>query len=456
LHSSYTDTRFFGQPKALSHLLFTEAFERFAHIGMQALLVLYMTKYVLLAGNREDVWLLLPLQHLLGGISGQPLASAIFGLFTALVFASQIAGGFIADRYLGIRQSILTGCILLTAGYVLLVFKPTFLIALLSLILGNGLFKSNMATEVGQIYGNDDPRRVDGYQLFTISISIGGIAAALLIGPIGEKLGWSFGFIIAAFSMACSAIVFRSGQRNLQDEPIITADGGVPIVAGQSDAKRATWKLCLLLPLVSVLVVPNYQIFNAYLIWGDANFDMTVFGYPIPTTSLVFFAGIASITGTVICMCFWRWWRERWTNPSDLTKMLIGALLLLAGTICLVLAAAWQKPDTRISLILPLAFHLLAATGYAHIVPVGLAMVGRLAPVTAKSTAMGFYYLAFGIGSVLVGAIGAYYSSTSATIFWAIHAGMVAFSCVSLTIMRQLGFGNGEVSSHKVDVAVAA
>jgi proton-dependent oligopeptide transporter, POT family len=437
LYRPYSDTGFFGQPKALVHLLFTEGFERFAHIGMQALLVLYMTKYLLLADNSDDVWLLALLQHLFGGIGGQPLASAIFGAFTALGFASQIAGGFVADRYLGIRRSILLGCLLLSVGYLLLAFKATFLVALLLLILGTGLFKSNMATRVGQVYGLDDSRRIEGYQLFTISISAGGIAAALLIAPIGEKFGWYLGFTISALSMAGSTVVFHLGRRNLPTERVPAAKIRLPSIERKSDDKRSPWKLFLLMPIIALLVVPNYQIFNAYLIWGDANFDLTVFAYPLPTTSLVFFSGVASIVGVVAVMQFWRQWRKQWREPSDINKMLIGSVFVLAGTLCLFLAAAMQGPGDRIGLTLPLSFHLLASIGYAHIVPAGLAMTSRLAPTNTISTAMGFYYLAFGAGGILVGWIGSYYSSITATAFWAIHSAIVAIGCGCLFIMRR-------------------
>ena len=140
------DRAFLGHPKGLAYLAFTEAWERFSFYGMQALLVLYMVNELLLPGHRENIALFEPFQSLYG-LEGQPLASAIFGTYAASVYLTPIIGGWLADRVLGKRRTILLGAITMALGHFLMAFEITFLFALLCLILGSGMFKGNIASQ---------------------------------------------------------------------------------------------------------------------------------------------------------------------------------------------------------------------------------------------------------------------------------------------------------------------
>src|SRR4051795_13424401 len=130
---------FLGHPRGLWFLAFTEAWERFSYYGMQTLLVLYMVKYLLLPGRIEQVWFFEPIQRLYG-LQGQPLASAIFGTYTALVYLTPILGGLLADRVLGKRRTVLAGAATMALGHFLMAFEQTFLFALLCLVAGCGMF----------------------------------------------------------------------------------------------------------------------------------------------------------------------------------------------------------------------------------------------------------------------------------------------------------------------------
>src|SRR3954467_4837206 len=144
-----SDRTFLGHPKGLGFLGFTEACERFSYYSMQTLLVLYMVNYLLVPGRMENVigleWLN---RHVYPGLEGQPLASAIFGTYTALVYLTPILGGIIADKWLGRHRTLVTGGVLMAIGHFLMAFEGSFLLALFSLVLGVGLFKGNIATQV--------------------------------------------------------------------------------------------------------------------------------------------------------------------------------------------------------------------------------------------------------------------------------------------------------------------
>ena len=140
------DRRFLGHPVGLGYLAFTEAWERFSFYGMQTLLVLYMTKHLLLPGHVENVVLFTQLSKLYGGLTGQALASAIFGSYAAGVYLTPILGGLLADRVLGKRRTVMLGAITMTLGHFLMAFESSFLFALLCLIIGSGMFKGNIAS----------------------------------------------------------------------------------------------------------------------------------------------------------------------------------------------------------------------------------------------------------------------------------------------------------------------
>ncbi|MEY2440213.1 MAG: proton-dependent oligopeptide transporter, family, partial [Verrucomicrobiota bacterium] len=207
---------FFGHPRGLWYLAFTEAWERFSYYGMQALLVLYMVKYLLLPGRIEHVAAFDSFRHLYRGLEGQALASAIFGTYTASVYLTPIFGGFLADRVLGRRRTVLLGALTMAAGHFLMAFETAFLFALLCLVLGCGMFKGNIASQVGSLYKPEDLRRADAFQIFYLGINAGVIASPLIVGTLGEVCGWHYGFFAAGVGMLLAIGIYLSGQKYLR------------------------------------------------------------------------------------------------------------------------------------------------------------------------------------------------------------------------------------------------
>lgn len=282
------DRAFLGHPKGLGYLAFTEAWERFSFYGMQALLVLYMTKQLLLPGHVENIALFEPFRALYGGLEGQPLASAIFGTYAASVYLTPILGGFLADRVLGKRRTVLLGAVTMALGHFLMAFDVSFLFALLCLVLGCGMFKGNIASQVGSLYKPDDLRRADAFQIFYLGINAGVIASPLIVGTLGEVYGWHYGFGAAGVGMLIALAIYVSGQKYLPAEHFEPQQHGrIERERMQPSDWPALIALLLLIPVMAIAVVPNQQIFNAYLIWGDQQFDLSWGGTKLPTTWLV-------------------------------------------------------------------------------------------------------------------------------------------------------------------------
>src|SRR5688500_16529 len=186
---------------------------------MQTLLTLYMVNYLLVAGKMEDVigldWLR---SWHYQGLEGQPLSSAIFGDYTSLVYLTPIFGGIIADRFSGRRVALFAGGVMMSIGHFLMAFEGAFLLALLALIIGVGLFKGNIASQVGALYKENDLRRAMAFQIFYIAINVSVIVAPLIAGTPGEKVGWHYGFGTAGIVMVLGVLLFLAGRPHLPVE----------------------------------------------------------------------------------------------------------------------------------------------------------------------------------------------------------------------------------------------
>lgn len=422
------DRRFLGHPVGLGYLAFTEAWERFSYYGMQTLLVLYMTKYLLLPGNVENVALFKPFSALYGGLEGQALASAIFGTYAASVYLTPILGGLLADRVLGKRRTVLLGAITMAAGHFLMAFEASFLFALLCLVVGCGLFKGNIASQVGALYKPDDLRRADAFQIFYLGINAGVIASPLIVGTLGEVYGWHYGFGAAGVGMLIALVIYVAGQKHLPKEHF--EPQGAKSDAPKQKLAPGDWQaviaLLVLIPVMAVALLPNQQIFNAYLIWGDQQFDLVWMGQKLPTTWLVTLDAIVSVSFLAGVSLFYRWYGKRRREPDEITKIIIGAAFSVAGMLCLFMAASTQGSGEKIGLFWPVMFHVVNSIGFAHMLPVSLALFAKVAPRAINSTVIGLYYLAFFMGNSFVGWIGGLYETMPTTNFWLLHAGLAA------------------------------
>ena len=434
------DRAFLGHPKGLGYLSFTEACERFSYYSMQTLLVLYMVKYLLLPGHVENVvgleWVRV---HLFSGLDEQPLASAIFGTYTSLVYATPILGGIIADKWLGRHRTLVAGGIFMAIGHFLMAFEGSFLLALFSLVVGVGLFKGNIATQVGALYKDTDLRRAMAFQIFYIAINASVIIAPLVSGTLGEKVGWHWGFGTAGVVMVLGLIIYLSGVKWLPADnvhPSTVTDEPAPREKLTKNDWTRTIALLMLIPVMAISLLTNQEIFNAYLVWGDEQFQLTFQGTTLPTSWLITLDATLSFAMLVAVAWFWKWWGKSRTEPDELGKMIIGSLFTITGGLCLFMAAFTQAPGTKIGLAWPFMFHLLNSIGFANILPVSLALFTKVAPKAITATVVGLYYLAFFAANAIVGYVGGLYSSLPTTTFWLLHVASAVFGLIAFIAFK--------------------
>ncbi|HYD11277.1 MAG TPA: oligopeptide:H+ symporter [Allosphingosinicella sp.] len=436
-----SDRAFLGHPKGLGFLAFAEGCERFSYYGMQALLVLYMTHQLLLPGHVENVAFFEPFRSIIEGVYGPlsplALATTIGGLYSGLVYLTPILGGMLADRLLGRTRSITIGAVLMAMGHFLMAFEVSFLLALLCLLLGVGLFKGNIATQVGELYGPDDLRRADAFQIFLLAVNIAVIIAPLVCGTLGEKVGWHYGFAAAGVLMVIGLIIYLWGRRWLPAEAPPGRQGKQerpPFVKGDW-ARIAV--LVVILPLLTLSAVGNQTIFGSYLLWGEANYDLVFFGQSMPVTWLVSLDAIISTATILGSIAFWRWWAKRWREPQEITKLTIGVVISALAPLALALAS-WQAEASgqKIGIGWGFAFHIINDIGFANVFPVGLALYSRASPRAVAGTMIGVYYLHLFACNMLVGRLGGFLETMSGANFWLMHAGLVGSGALGLLVIR--------------------
>ena len=431
------DRAFLGHPKGLGFLGFTEACERFSYYSMQTLLVLYMVNYLLLPDHIGKVvgldWLR---SWHYPGLDGQPLSSAIFGDYTSLVYLTPILGGIIADKLTGRRIALIAGALVMALGHFLMAFEGAFLFALLSLIIGVGLFKGNIATQVGELYGEKDLRRAMAFQIFYIFINVSVIAAPLVSGTLGQKVGWHYGFGCAGVVMVLGLIIYLSGRRWLpEDRPPARKNTGPREKLSRDDWSCLIY-LLILIPVLAISLLTNQEIFNAYLVWGDQHFNLKFMSYTMPSSWLITLDATLSFSMLVAVAAFWKWWSLKRKEPDEISKMIIGSFFTIAGGACLFMAALTQPAGGKIGLFWPFMFHLLNSIGFAHILPISLALFTKIAPKQITATVIGLYYLAFFAANKTVGYVGQLYDSLPTTTFWLIHIASAAFGLVAFVIFK--------------------
>src|ERR1041384_331863 len=377
------DRSFIGHPRGLCYIAFTEAWERFSYYGMQSLLILYMVDQLLRPDHIERIAGFAPFRHFLetlyrGPLATQALASAIFGLYTGLVYLTPIGGGFLADRFLGRTRTITIGALLMAAGQFLIAFDVTFLVALTCLLIGVGCFKGNLASQVGALYATGDNRRADAFQIYYIFINAGVIVSPLVTGTLGEKVGWHWGFGAAGVGMVIGLIIYLWGRKYLPpDSPVVEKHLKAKLTRRE---KMGIVALLLLLPVLTVAVIPNQQIFNAYLIRSEEHANLVFFGQRMPTSWLITLDSTVSLSFLFLAVIFWRLWSRKFREPVEITKIAIGSVIAVTDRKSVAAGAAIAaQSGAKVSIGWLIGFHVLNRAGFANIFPVSLALYARVA-----------------------------------------------------------------------------
>jgi proton-dependent oligopeptide transporter, POT family len=420
-------TGFAGHPKGLYYLAFTEAWERFSYYGMTALLVLYMVNQLLLPGHVENVagfaGFRAGIESVFGPLSAQALASQIFGLYAGFVYLTPLFGGLIADRWIGQRNGVVIGALAMSGGHLAMAFEQSFLLALLLLVIGSGFLKGNISAQVGALYPRDDEaRRTRGFAIFSIAINVGAVTGPLLTGLLAQVYGWHYGFGIAAVFMLLGLATYLIGYRHL---PARVAR------REQEHAKltSADWRVILALGAVMLISIfqsiSYYQLGNVLPVWLEQHVALDRGAFAIPAPWYQSIDPLFSILG--VPLLFWIWGRQaqRRREPSDLTKIGIGAWLAAASNLILV-AAIVVANGAPVHPVWPMLYCAGMGIAFLYYWPTLLALVSRAAPASVNATMMGVAFTSLFVANNIIGWIGGFYEKMSPAGFWAMHAAIGA------------------------------
>jgi len=441
-----SDRAFFGHPAGLGWLAFCELWERFSYYGMQALLVLYLSNYLFLPENIGHIAgidaLRAFIERATGPRSPQQLASAVFGLYAGLVYLTPLFGGLIADRLLGRTKTVVIGASLMALGHFLMAFEVSFLAALACLLVGVGCFKGNIAAQVGALYAPGDKRNASAFQIFMLAVQVAVILAPIVCGTLGEKVAWHWGFGAAGVGMLCGLVVYLVARPWLPPEAPRRSQANTTVQARSPMSKAEKLRLLLLVAMIPVLmlsIVGNQQFQNAFPLWSQAHMDLVLFGWQVPVTWLQAVDAVFSTATMVGSLAFWRWWAKRNTEPDELTKMALGALLAACAPALLMIAAgSIAGTNERVSFIWTVGYTIINDLGFANILPIGLALYSRTAPRRMEGLMIGVYYLHLFVGNTFVGWLAGLLDVLPGTQFWGLHAVLVASAGVLLLVIKLL------------------
>ena len=295
---SARDRAFFGHPRGLSTLFFTEMWERFSYYGMRALLLLYMTAPITAGG--------------LGFDTAQ--GGAIYGLYTSMVYLATMPGGWIADRLIGPRRAVLYGGLFITAGHfsMALASLATFYLGLFLIVIGTGLLKGNVSVIVGKLYAMGDNRRDAGFSIFYMGINLGAFIAPLICGYLGQEVAWHYGFAAAGVGMLLGVIQYVLGAGTL-------GDAGVEPAAATAE-ERARWRRQATLWGGSFIVLAA--------IIGIGGYTGAV---PVTATQVADAAGVM-LLGIIFGFFGWLYLSGNWT-PEERKRLYVIGVLFLAASI---------------------------------------------------------------------------------------------------------------------------
>lgn len=438
----FADRSLFGHPKGLGLLFVTEMWERFSYYGMRALLVLYLVNA----------------QHWTA-----EKAATLYGNYTMLVFLTPLIGGYLADRVIGTRRSLVIGGIIIAAGHFTLALQgeAAFYIGLGLIIVGTGFFKSNVSTQVGQIYADGDARRDAGFTVFYMGINTGAFLGPIVCGYLAASpdWGWHYGFAAAGVGMTLGLITYVWGREKYLPgiglpavaDPEATKEGlaipisnpmhgiggavaggvlgffgggwlglamgsviggalGIAILGTHGEERRRVYAIFIVAFFVVFFWAAYEQAGSSMNLFADRNTDLTLGGHlskPIPAAWFQSVnAGFILIFSPVFAW-IWTMLGKRKLEPSTAMKMVIGLALLGTGFIFMVVGAKGADQGLRVSWIWLTSAYLFHTLGELCLSPIGLSYVTKVTPVRFASLMMGVWFLANAAANKLAGTIAA-------------------------------------------------
>ncbi|HKK46199.1 MAG TPA: peptide MFS transporter [Balneolaceae bacterium] len=451
-HEQYSN-KFFGHPRGLATLFFTEMWERFSFYGMRGILVLYMI--AAMTGFNKGM-----------GMSSEK-ATAIYGLYMMSVYLFSLPGGWVADKILGLRKSVWYGGILIACGHFSMAIptNQTFFLGLVLIVLGTGLLKPNVSSMVGGLYANDSGARRDaGFSIFYMGINLGAMIAPLVCGYLGENVNWHYGFGAAGVGMLIGLIQYKVTDKYLGDIGL-EVEKDPHVKDHDAKLKKNKRTLYIVVGIIAVIVfaalvgilpinpvlVGNWSIaillfvflfYFTYLlvfsdldpkekkkvgaiiilsifsvifwfgaeqagsslnIFADVYTHRTFFGWLMPASWLQSVNPAFIIIFAPIFGWLWVWLNKRNLEPSSPVKFAMGLILLGAGFFVMVIAAEVAMAHMKASVVFLVTYYLLETFGELSLSPVGLSTVTKLAPKRLVGQMMGIWFLSTGLAEILAG-----------------------------------------------------
>lgn len=419
-----------GHPKGLYLLFFTEMWERFSYYGMRGILILYLTK-----------------KWLEGGLAMDPeYASVLYGLFTGFVYFTPLIGGWLADKYLGQRKCITIGGITMMLGQFTLFAWNThagLYLGLFLLIIGNGFFKPNISTLVGNLYPEGDKRRDSAFSIFYMGINLGAFLAPLIVGFVAEDFfttrdesgkiitfGYKYGFLVAAIGMLLGQLIFNVfGNKYLGDiglHPVGKAkfaeDGSSLNHPLTKEEKQRTAVIFILFLFAIFFWAGFEQAGSSLSLYTDnyINRDINIMGWEwtIPTS---YFQSVNPLFIVLLAPLFaWFWTTKYGERLSSPLKMGLGMIILGIGFLFMLGAVAERGGDikdasVKASLFWLVMTYLIHTIGELCLSPVGLSVVTKLSPPKLASVLMGVWLLSSFFANILGGVVASKVESMGAS-----------------------------------------
>ena len=422
------------QPQVLRYFFLSEVWERFGFYTIQTLLVLYMVSALKLSDSKSYT---------------------IIGEFTALAYIMPLLGGYLADRVLGYRFSIILGGLLLCAGYALLgIFPESILVGLSLVIMGNGLFKPNISSFLGQFYGENDPRRDSGYTLFYLGINIGGLVAPLLGGFIQQWLGWNACFAVASIGLIIGVITFRMSYPLLQNKgfspryptitkltkllfskpqislgliviiaaifmlmnfPDITTNllniVGVILIVGliilaikQNSLERKHMAALIVMLLFSVIFWGLFfEMYFSVNLFTERAVNRTIGTFTIPTAAIIALESTFIIILGPIFALVWQHMNPKKRFLTTPFKFAYGLLFIAIAFELLAWVIQHTGVGAPINVAWMILFYALFVVAELFLSPIGLSMITTLSPAKYVGLMMGVWFITLGYGGALSG-----------------------------------------------------
>src|ERR1041384_957421 len=416
-----TAARWFGHPRGLSTLFFTEMWERFSYYGMRGFLILYMTKA-----------LGFPDQH----------AGSVYGNYVGSVWLAAILGGVIADRWLGQYRSVLLGGIIIALGHFTLAFHPLpfFYGGLALIVVGTGLLKPNVSAVVGGLYATGDERRDAGFSIFYMGINSGAFLGPLIAGKIAERVDWHLGFACAGVGMTLGVLQYVLGRRHLQpaiERLAAKPRAAVPDGAPAADLTLADWKriaaVFVFFLFASLFWGAYEQAGSTLTLFADRYVNLDALGFHFYAS---WFVSVQALFVIILSPLFaWLWTKLGPRQPSSPAKFALALMFVGLAFVLLMPAGAAAQGGVRIRPLWLVAAYFIEELGELCLSPVGLSVVTKLAPAKLVGVLLGVFFLSNALGNKLAGWSAGFISSVPLPTLFGVTAAVTLFAAVIMFVL---------------------